>query len=143
MGKRSLLRKVVPLRPEELLLMDAAEMPVLSPGFRTRVLNAAIESQCRQSYGRRALWAAGVLVAALGLVAWHGPFSTTRDDMVNAGRSATRVIDVLEEPRTECPGFSQRYGTGELLLSAAGDDWRLVEAEIQSRREGSRRIRMN
>ena len=29
-----------------------------------------------------------------------------------------------------------------LLLSAAGDDWRLVEAELQSRREGLNRIRM-
>lgn len=128
-----------PLLPEEELLLAAAEMPVLSPGFRTRTLNAAIEAQTRLSYGRRALWAAGLLFAVLGLMAWSGPLSSVRDDVAGAGASANRVIQVIEDPKEQCNGVSERYG--ELLVSTSGDDWRLAEAEMQSRREASRRIR--
>lgn len=132
-----------PLLPEEELLLAAADMPVLSPGFRTRVLDAAIETQYRQSYARRALWAAGLLIAVLGLMAWRGPLSNVHDEVADAGASAKGVIRGLEgQPRVRCPGLSQRYGKGELLLSASGDDWRLVEAEEQSRRVSLRHVRM-
>lgn len=137
-----LLPEELLLRSELDLLRGAAEVPVLSSGFRTRVLNAAIETQARQSYGRRALWAAGLLFASLGLMAWHGPLSMVRDDVADAGESARRVMDVLEKPRARCAGVSKRYGEGEALQLAAGDDWRLAEAEIQSRREVLRHVRM-
>lgn len=133
----------VPLLPEEELLLASAELPDLSAGFRTRTLNAAIEAQSRLAYGRRAIWAAGLLFAVLGLLAWRGPLSVVRDEVADAGASANHVIRVLEDPRERCTNVSKRYGTGEQLLSAAGDEWRLVEAEEQSRREGARRIRMN
>jgi hypothetical protein len=147
------------LLPEERLLLDAAEMPVLSPGLRARVLNAAVETECRQAFGRRALWAAGVLFAAMGLMAWRGPLTSVRDDFARAAVPEDRASVVFrpETPRPETPqpaiivqapdqsrvrsaGLSRRYGTGEQLMSAAGDDWRLVEAELQSRRESFRQI---
>ena len=77
------------------------------------------------------------MVAALGLMAWRGPLSMVRDDVADAGVSARRVIHVLEEPHTRCTNVSQRYGKGELLLSAAGDDWRLVEADRADKIAGS------
>ena len=128
--------------PEEILLLEAADLPALSPGLRARVLSAAIESQARQAYGRRALWAAGLLFAVLGLIAWRSPVATVHEEVAHQALPMAPLVPVVEDRQPPCPAVSGRYGKGELLASAGGNDWGLVEAEMESRREGLRHVRM-
>lgn len=124
------------LFPEEELLRAGSEVPTLSSGFRSRVLATAQQSRQRRDRCRRALWAAGLLFAGMGITAWHGPLAT-------AGFGITSPALASEAYENTAPliNVSQRYGRGERLVAAAGDDWQLVEAEIESRHEGSRQIR--
>lgn len=131
--------RIARLLPEERLLLDAEELPTLSAGLRVRVLSAAYEAQCRRAYGRQIVWAAGFLVAALGVTAWHGPLVVLGGEL-GGFAAASDTSDPVSFPLIR---ISQRYGDGELLLSAAGDDWQLVEAEMHSRRESVRHIRMS
>ncbi|MSR57209.1 MAG: hypothetical protein EXS05_06015 [Planctomycetaceae bacterium] len=131
------------LRFEEELLLAAAEMPVLSAGLRNRVLHAAVTTERRRSYGRRALSIAGVLFACLGLTAWQGPLILVGQELVGLGGSNAAPADESYDATRPLINVSGRYGRGELLLSAAGDDWRMVEAEAQSRHEGYRRLVMS
>lgn len=127
-------------RFEEQMVLMAAEMPVLSAGLRERVLRAAVTVDRRRAHGRRALLVAGALVACLGLVAWQPPLSAVSHEWIGLGASqAVADESAYDEsiPLLPVPG---RYGRGELLISAGGDDWRLVEAEEESRQEGYRRL---
>ena len=70
------------------------------------------------------------------MTAWHGPLSDAGFGIVSEAAAAE-----THAPETPLLNVSQRYGRGELLVAAAGDDWQLVEAELESRQEGYRRIR--
>lgn len=126
------------LFPEEELRLAASDVPTLSSGFRARVLATAQQSRERRDRHRRTLWAAGLFVAGMGFSAWYGPLAT-------AGFSIASSASASDSYDSQAPllNVSQRYGRGELLASAAGDDWQLVEAELKSRNEGFRRIRMS
>ena len=124
-------------RVEEQLLL-AAEMPVLSGGLRARVLTAAVETRRRRTYGRSTLRATGLLMACLGAMAWHRPLALVHETFADAVALTSEDAYAVPAPLLN---VSRRYGRGELLLAAAGDEWRMVEAEMQSRREGSRHIR--
>lgn len=124
-------------RVEEQILL-VAEMPVFSSGLRARVLTAAVETRRRRTYARRTLRAAGLVAACLGAAAWHRPLALVHETF--AGAVALTSEDSYAT-RAPLLNVSRRYGRGELLLAAAGDEWRMVEAEMQSRREGSRHIR--
>jgi hypothetical protein len=148
-------------------VQSIGQTPELSAGLRARVLTAAVESRRRRSYGRRALCAAGLVVLCAGLTAWRAPLTTFGRDLAGrnpaardgetAGRQVAALPAAAAGPSSEPSAYdssaynasapllnvSARYGRGELLLSAAGDDWRLVEAELHSRREGVRHLRLS
>jgi hypothetical protein len=138
-------------------VLSIAQTPELSAGLRARVLSAAIESQRRRSYGRRAVWAAGLVVVCAALTAWQAPLGSTGGQIAErkesadqgemAGQRIVAMPDAASMPSDDLSppllNVSARYGRGELLLSAAGDDWRLVEAELHSRREGIRHLRLS
>lgn len=126
------------LLPEEEWLMAGSDLPTLSAGFRSRVLSTARQSRWRRDRCRRALWAAGLLFAGMGLTAWHGPLASAGFGFVSEAAANDYNADAAP-----LLNVSTRYGRGELLVSAGSDDWRLVEAELESRQEGSRRIRMS
>jgi hypothetical protein len=132
--------RIARLLPEERLVLDAAELPTLSAGLKVRVLSAAHEAQQRRAYSRQIVWAAGFLVAALGVTAWHGPLVVLGGELGGFAATSDASSGPVAFPLIK---VSQRYGDGELLLSAAGDDWQLVEAEMHSRRESVRHIRMS
>lgn len=155
------------MSPEERFVLSIARTPELSAEFRDRVLAAAVESRRRRSYGRRALCAAGLVVLCAGLAAWRAPQVTFGTELAGPNRSArpgemsgeqlAAVSASASVPSNDPAAYgssaygssapllnvSARYGRGELLLSAAGDDWRLVEAELHSRREGVRHLRLS
>lgn len=131
----------VPSFHEIELLKEAAEMPVLSAGFRERVLALSREQRRRRTSGRRMLWAAGLLIASLAIATWHSPLLFVGSQLAGLGNSAAAGESARQPAQTL--NVSRRYGRGELLISAGGDDWRLVEAEMQSRQEGSRHIQLS
>ncbi|HTI51038.1 MAG TPA: hypothetical protein VL475_08805 [Planctomycetaceae bacterium] len=145
------------MSPEERLLLSVADAPELSAGLRARVLTASVESQRRRSYGRRAVWAAGLFILCAGLTAWRAPLQglgrevAGQNGLVRRSTIAGPEVAAIPpeasgssyDPSAPLLNVSARYGRGELLLSAAGDDWRLVEAEMHSRREGVRHLRLS
>ncbi|MGQ0635714.1 MAG: hypothetical protein ACT4QC_13950 [Planctomycetaceae bacterium] len=125
------------LLPEERLLAAAALSPVLSPGFRSRALAAAIEARRRRSFARRTIWVWGMLIVGLSLSTWRGPLALVGEDL----RGLSAAVDAAEMSYgSVAPALnvSRRYGRGEFLLSAGSDDWKLVEAELVSRQVGLR-----
>jgi len=146
----------------EELLGDANWLPTLPPSVRARVLAAALEARERRRQGRRMLASIGVLFLVAGGAAWIGPLSRlARNDMArtSAGPAVplfeayeTAVVVAPEEAASIDPaadasapeGRSGRssYSRRERLMSAMGDDWRMVEAEFESREEFNRRVHM-
>lgn len=125
---------------EESLVREAAEMPLLSAGFRSRALGAAIEARRQRSFGRRTACVGGLLVVVLGLAAWRVPLAIVGGDLLEF--STTAAADARTEPVGPGLDVSLRYGRGrgQLLMFVEGDDWKMVDAEVLSRQEGSRRI---
>jgi hypothetical protein len=74
--------------------------------------------------------------ALLGWIAWKGPFS--------AATSALAATSPLhpDDAGDDAPPASSTFCRRELLNSAMGDDWRMVEAELQSREDFTRRVQM-
>jgi hypothetical protein len=130
------------LLAEEQLVLAAAELPTPSAELRTRVLTAAFARRERRVLAGHVATAGGLLIAFLGLTAWLGPRTVARDDPVETGDDAleTRLAAQPDEPILPLLDVSLRHGRGESLFSAEGDDWRLIEAELESRREGFRQI---
>jgi hypothetical protein len=125
------------LLPEERLLAAASESPVLSAGFRSRALAAALEARRRRSFARRAVGVWGMLVVGLGLSTWRGPLTLLGDDLRELSTVAA-AGEASYESAAPALTVSRRYGRGEFLLSAGSDDWKLVEAELMSRQVGLR-----
>ncbi|MFN0055120.1 MAG: hypothetical protein ACKV0T_23345 [Planctomycetales bacterium] len=122
------------------LIRLAADMPLLSSGLRERVLGAAFEAQRRRAQGRRMLWGATLMIAGLGLAAWNRSLWGLGEFVAGIGVSSATAAEPYATEGPPLLPVSQRYGRGERLLSAGGDDWQMVEAEMHSRDEGSRRI---
>ena len=136
-------------------LKAIAPLPVLSSGLRSRVLAAALEAQDRRSQGRRVLASALGLFAMLVGVAWMGSFSNRpfaeSDVQVSAATSAglggvvrtgaagDPASSVLSSLR---PTLHPSQHGGQVLMSVVGDDWRSVEAQLQSRQEHFFRFQM-
>ena len=129
------------LFPEERLIRSAVSLPVLSDGLRTRMLAAALEAHRRRSQARQIVCSGVVLVAVLGWTAWSGSLSTFGLQMATsdvAGR--TDAVDGGDDLES---AFDAPHVSGAaMLVSTAGDDWRLVEAQLQTREEFTRRIQM-
>jgi len=132
---------------EEELLADAASMPTLSSGLRMRVLTAAIEARDRRWQGRRTLCVALVVFGFVGWAAWTGPLGL--DARHAAATDAASLAGPLgdgqsggESAAGASRAASSSYCRRDMLISAMGDDWRMVEAEFKSREEFTRRVQM-
>ena len=120
-------------REEELLtdglLAKGASMPALSAGLRMRVLAAAIEARDRRWQARRALRSALILFSFVGWAAWTDPLSL---DIRYAATTDSAILDGQsggESTVGAAPAASSAYCRRDMLISAMGDDWRMVEAE--------------
>ncbi len=121
---------------EEELLQAADMLPVLSSGLRARVLASAAEARVRRSQGRRVLAGSAVVFALLVWLAWTGPLLPSAGQL--AGAPSPDESAIRGEPACAAPSFSRR----ERFIAAMDDDWRMVEAEFQSRDDFTRRMRM-
>jgi hypothetical protein len=103
------------------------------------VLAAALEARERRSQGRRVISSALSVFALLGWIAWKGPFSSSRTAL-----AATSNLNdgTAAEDADGSPAASSTYCRREMLSSAMSDDWRMVEAELQSREDFTRRVQM-
>ena len=134
------------LSPEELLLVSAAALPVLSTGLRSRVLTATHDARTRRAQGRRVLWAAGVLFVGLGLASWLRPPRPSEfaafltDEMVQQTATEYSILTPSGSAYPTAAAPAKKLGRAALLMLAAGDDWRLVEVELQSRQNFTRRF---
>jgi hypothetical protein len=129
------------LTQEAEFLKVVAPLPVLSNGLRSRVLAAALEARERRSQGRRVVSSALSVFALLGWIAWKGPFSAARTAL--AATSTFNPDGTAAEDATEgSPAASSTYCRRDMLNAAMGDDWRMVEAELQSREDFTRRVQM-
>ena len=129
---------------EEELLADAAAMPALSSGLRMRVLTAAIEARDRRWQGRRALCVALVVFSFVGWAAWTGPLGldARHTALTGAASLAGQSGDGQSGGESATGAGSSSYCRRDMLISAMGDDWRMVEAEFKSREEFTRRVQM-
>jgi len=128
------------LTQEAEFLKVVAPLPVLSNGLRSRVLAAALEARERRSQGRRVISSALSVFALLVWIAWKGPFSGARTAL--AATSPLNPDGTAAEDADGTPAASSTYCRSEMLTSAMGDDWRMVEAELQSREDFTRRVQM-
>jgi len=132
------------LTQEAEFLKVVAPLPVLSNGLRSRVLAAALEARERRSQGRRVISSALSVFALLGWIAWKGPFSGSRTALAatsNLNPDGTAAEDA-DGSGSGSGAASSTYCRREMLNSAMGDDWRMVEAELQSREDFTRRVQM-
>ena len=128
------------LLPEEKLLVTAAELPVLSDGLRSRVLAATCEARTRRSQGRKLLWAAGILFLGLGLLSWYRPPRVSEcagpaladEQIYSVDPSSPAAASVDSAPAVLRKIYEPRRA--EWLMLATGDDWQLIEAELQRRK---------
>jgi hypothetical protein len=144
---------------EEELLKEAAPLPVLSSRLRSRVLAAAIEAQDRRAQGRRVLASTLGLFAMMVTVAWLGPFANgplsngesqiSDNDVQTFAESSGSFGEPVQGRKAPAgiPGKGAAGGSstlsslrpvlrlGQGLMSVMGDDWRDVEAELQSRQD--------
>ncbi|MGE5191599.1 MAG: hypothetical protein ACM3U2_03800 [Deltaproteobacteria bacterium] len=127
---------------EEELLRTAAPLPVLSSGLRPRVLAAAAEARARRSHGRRVLAGAAVVFMLLGWLAWSGPFLPPASQLAGMNSTPRDGFALGGETSAAAPTASSPYGRRERFIAAMADDWRMVEAEFQSREEFTRRVQM-
>lgn len=127
---------------EEILRMTAP-LPVLSSGLRSRVLEAAGEACDRRKRGRRAIASALLAFGLVGSFTWFRPSFKGRARSVAC--DSARPNDGRDEPSGSAEGgptSSGGYSRSELLMSAMGDDWKMVEAEFRSREEFTRRFQI-
>jgi hypothetical protein len=125
---------------EEELLQAAAPLPVLSSGLRSRVLAAAGEARARRTQGRRVLAGAAVVFSLLAWLAWTGPFLPSASQLAgteSAASDGALLEDGCSRPATAAVSSCSRR---ERFIAAMDDDWRMVEAEFQSREDFTRRI---
>ena len=138
-------------------LKQAAPLPVLSPGLRSRVLAAALEAQDRRSQGRRVLASAlGMFVMLVG-VAWMRPFSngssanltSANGSFSSSGMQASAESSgglngqvVNEGQASAAPSVLSSLNRGQGLMSIMGDDWQDVQDQLQSRQEHFPRFHM-
>jgi len=129
------------LTQEAEFLKAVAPLPVLSNGLRSRVLAAALEARERRSQGRRVVSSALSVFALLGWIAWKGPFSGSRTALA-AASPLNSDGSAGDDSGDGSPAASSTYCRRDMLTSAMGDDWRMVEAELQSREDFTRRVQM-
>jgi hypothetical protein len=132
---------------EEELLEEISHLPELSANLRSRVLAAALEARARRAQGRQVLGSALVLFCLVGWVTWSKPLSTVaRYAAESVPAASVEQSDVglpkAGEPVLPAPSPSSTYCRRDMLISAMGDDWRMVEAEFKSREEFTRRVQM-
>jgi hypothetical protein len=132
---------------EEELLEEISHLPELSANLRSRVLAAALEARARRAQGRQVLGSALVLFCLVGWVTWSRPLSTVARHTAEAVPAApAERVDAgspqAGEPVLPVPSASSTYCRRDMLISAMGDDWRMVEAEFKSREEFTRRVQM-
>jgi|SRR5579872_2096482 len=130
--------------PEE-LLKRTAPTPELSPGLRTRVLAVAAEASERRTQARRVASSALALLALLGYGAWCTPKIAFDSRAALAARAVQNsgAEAMAGAPATAAPAATlSPLCRAQMLLSAMGDDWRLVEAELRLREKFSRRMPM-
>jgi hypothetical protein len=133
---------------EEELLEEMSHLPELSANLRSRVLAAALEARARRAQGRQVLGSALVLFCLVGWVTWSKPVSTVvaRHAGEIAPAALAEQVDSLSPkasgPVQPAPSASSTYCRRDMLISAMGDDWRMVEAEFKSREEFTRRVQM-
>ena len=132
---------------EEELLEEMSHLPELSSNLRSRVLAAALEARARRAQGRQVLGSALVLFCLVGWVTWSRPLSTVARHTAEATLAApAEQVDAgsaqAGEPVLPVPSASSTYCRRDMLISAMGDDWRMVEAEFKSREEFTRRVQM-
>ena len=127
---------------EEELLQAAAPLPVLSSGLRSRVLAAAGEARARRAQGRRVLAGAAVVFALMGWLAWTGPFLPSASQLAGTELAPSDRSLLEEGPSCPAPVASSSCSRRERFIAAMEDDWRMVEAEFQSREDFTRRIQM-
>jgi hypothetical protein len=135
------------LTDEEELLADVSPLPELSANLRSRVLAAALEARARRAQGRQVLGSALVLFCLVGWVTWSKPLSPVSPQTAQAvpaapAEQAGAVSPQAGEPVLPVPSPSSTYCRRDMLISAMGDDWRMVEAEFKSREEFTRRVHM-
>jgi hypothetical protein len=81
-----------------------------------------------------------VVFALLGWLAWTGPFLPSASEL--AGTEATTSEAALLEDGSSraAPATILSCSRRERFIAAMDDDWRMVEAEFQSREDFTRRI---
>lgn len=127
---------------EEELLTNVAPLPVLSARLRSRVLAAAGAARARRSHARRVLASGLVLFCLLGWVSWTYPPSLVAKNSVAADLGMFDGSSFGSSTTGNTPAASTSYCRRDMLISAMGDDWRMVEAEFKSREEFTRRAQM-
>jgi hypothetical protein len=132
---------------EEELLAEMSHLPELSANLRSRVLAAALEARARRAQGRQVLGSALVLFCLVGWVTWSRPHSTDARHTAEAIPAGPAEPSDVRSPTAGEPALpallpSSTYCRRDMLISAMGDDWRMVEAEFKSREEFTRRVHM-
>ncbi len=127
---------------EEELVLAAAALPVLSSGLRSRVLAAAAEARARRSQGRRVLAGAGAAFVLTGWLAWTGPFLPTAGQLARADSAGPDRLSDGSDASSDAPAPPSAWSRRERFIAAMADDWRMVEAEFESREDFTRRFRM-
>ena len=127
---------------EEELVLNAAALPVLSSGLRSRVLAAAAEARARRAQGRRVLAGAALVFALMSWLAWTGPFLPSASQLALADSAGPDRPAGGSKISTAAPPPAPIWSRRQRFIAAMGDDWRMVEAEFQSREDFTRRIRM-
>jgi hypothetical protein len=136
------------MNDEEELLADMTHLPELSANLRSRVLAAALEARARRAQGRQVLGTAVVLFCLVGWASWSKPISSvvarhaTEPAQATLADPAEAIAQQAGQPSPAAPAASSTYCRRDMLISAMGDDWRMVEAEFKSREEFTRRVHM-
>ncbi len=157
MFNEEIFREEEMFREEDLARL--AELPTLSPELRVRMLAAVTEARQRRSQGRRVLASLLVLSAAMVWGAWTGPLSimsnpsamtsvapvslrgTTAQDSSGSAFSIVHGVSIVHGAFTDSSSTTT-YSRSDRLVSAMGDDWLMVDAELKSREEFTRRVQM-
>ena len=124
------------------LLTIVAPLPVLSATLRSRVLAAAGAARARRVRARRVLACALVLFGLLGWISWTDRLPLVAKDLAATDSGMLDGSSGSRSPASQAPAASAPYCRRDMLISAMGDDWRMVEAEFKSREEFTRRAQM-
>jgi len=126
------------MRREEELLTNVAPLPVLSATLRSSVLAAAGAARARRVRARRVLASGLVMFSVLGLFAWSDRLPFVADSLAATEPGLLDATSVNSSTAFASVAYCRR----DMLISAMGDDWRMVEAELKSREEFTRRAQM-